>query len=147
MGLAEHAGVTLTRECTALELMKRPEIGYAMLVSLPSLGPGVGDARVAEQVEVGVRYSGYLERAREEIERQRRHEDTRIPEAFEFAGIPGLSAELQGKLSSVRPQTIGQAQRIPGMTPAAVSLLLVQLARRRCGPPADAASPPEAGAA
>jgi len=123
--------ITLTRECNVLELLRRPELSYATLMSLPALGPGVPDARVAEQVEVGVRYAGYLERAREEIERQRRHEDTRFPEDFEFAGIPGLSAELQGKLASVRPQTIGQAQRIPGMTPAAVSLLLVQLARRR----------------
>jgi len=129
--LAEHAGVTLTRECNVLELLRRPELSYDKLMALPALGPGVSDACVAEQVEVSVRYAGYLERAREEIERQRRHEDTRIPEDFQFAGIPGLSAELQGKLASVRPQTIGQAQRIPGMTPAAVSLLLVQLARRR----------------
>ena len=129
--LAEHAGVTLTRECNVLELLRRPELSYDKLMALPSLGPGVSDGRVAEQVEVGVRYAGYLERAREEIERQLRHEDTRFPEGFEFAGIPGLSAELQGKLASVRPETIGQAQRIPGMTPAAVSLLLVQLARRR----------------
>jgi tRNA uridine 5-carboxymethylaminomethyl modification enzyme len=129
--LAEHAGITLTRECNVLELLRRPELSYAALMALPALGPGVADARVAEQVEVGVRYAGYLERAREEIERQRRHEDTRIPEDLEFSGIPGLSAELQAKLASVRPETIGQAQRIPGMTPAAVSLLLVQLARRR----------------
>jgi tRNA uridine 5-carboxymethylaminomethyl modification enzyme len=129
--LAEHAGVTLTRECNVLELLRRPEISYETLMTLPTLGPGVADARVAEQVEVGVRYSGYLERAREEIERQRRHEDTRIPADFAYAGIPGLSAELQGKLEGARPETIGQAQRIPGMTPAAVSLLLVQLARQR----------------
>ncbi len=129
--LAEHAGLALSRECNVLELMKRPEVGYATLMAAPSLGPGVADARVAEQVEIGVRYSGYLERQHEEIARQRRHEDTRFPEGFEFSGIPGLSAELQGKLASVRPETIGQAQRIPGMTPAAVSLLLVQLARRR----------------
>jgi len=129
--LAEHAGLALTRECNVLELMKRPEVSYATLMAAPTLGPGVADARVAEQVEIGVRYSGYLERQHEEIERQRRHEDARIPEDFQFAGIPGLSAELQGKLAAVRPETIGQAQRIPGMTPAAVSLLLVQLARRR----------------
>jgi tRNA uridine 5-carboxymethylaminomethyl modification enzyme len=110
---------------------RRRALAYAKLMALPALGPGVEDARVAEQVEVAVRYAGYLERAREEIERQRRHEDMRIPEDFQFTGIPGLSAELQGKLSSIRPGTIGQAQRIPGMTPAAVSLLLVQLARRR----------------
>jgi tRNA uridine 5-carboxymethylaminomethyl modification enzyme len=129
--LEQHAGVVLSRECTALELMKRPELGYAALMRLPALGPGVDDARVAEQVEIGVRYAGYLERQREDIARQRRHEDTRIPADFAFAGIPGLSAELQGKLAAVRPETLGQAQRIPGMTPAAVSLLLVQLTRRR----------------
>jgi tRNA uridine 5-carboxymethylaminomethyl modification enzyme len=106
-------------------------VSYATLMAAPALGPGVSDARVAEQVEVGVRYSGYLERQHEEIARQLRHEEARIPADFEFAGIPGLSAELQGKLAAVRPETIGQAQRIPGMTPAAVSLLLVQLARRR----------------
>ena len=98
---------------------------------VPGLGPGVDDAKVAEQVEIGVKYSGYLERQHEEIEKQRRHEDTGIPDGFEFAGISGLSAELQGKLAKVRPQTIGQAQRIPGMTPAAISLLLVHLAKRR----------------
>jgi tRNA uridine 5-carboxymethylaminomethyl modification enzyme len=124
--------------------MKRPEVSYAGLMACPALGPGVADARVAEQVEIGVRYSGYLERQQEEIERQRRHEDERFPADFEFAGIPGLSAELQGKLASVRPETIGQAQRIPGMTPAAVSLLLVQLARcarmRECRGRQDAGS-------
>ena len=129
--LAEHAGIVLTRECNVLELLRRPELDYDKLMALPALGPGVADARVAEQVEVGVRYAGYLDRAREEIERQRRHEEARIPGDFQYAGIPGLSAELQGKLAATRPETIGQAQRIPGMTPAAVSLLLVQLARRR----------------
>ncbi|OHE80880.1 MAG: tRNA uridine-5-carboxymethylaminomethyl(34) synthesis enzyme MnmG, partial [Lysobacterales bacterium GWF1_69_6] len=129
--LEAATGVALSRECTALDLMKRPELDYAALMALPALGPGVGDAAVAEQVEIGVKYSGYLERQREEIERQRRHEDTRIPADFDYAGLPGLSAELQGKLASVRPETLGQAQRIPGMTPAAISLLLVQLAKRK----------------
>ncbi|MBW8311471.1 MAG: tRNA uridine-5-carboxymethylaminomethyl(34) synthesis enzyme MnmG [Rhizobium sp.] len=129
--LEAATGVALSRECTALDLMKRPELDYAALMALPALGPGVDDAAVAEQVEIGVKYSGYLERQREEIERQRRHEDTRIPADFDYAGLPGLSAELQGKLASVRPETLGQAQRIPGMTPAAISLLLVQLARRK----------------
>ncbi|KFN52021.1 tRNA uridine 5-carboxymethylaminomethyl modification protein [Arenimonas malthae CC-JY-1] len=129
--LEAATGVALSRECTALDLMKRPELDYAALMALPALGPGVDDAAVAEQVEIGVKYSGYLERQREEIERQRRHEDTRIPDDFDYAGLPGLSAELQGKLARVRPETLGQAQRIPGMTPAAISLLLVQLARRK----------------
>ena len=129
--LAQSTGIALSRECTALDLLKRPELDYAALMHVPGLGPGVDDAKVAEQVEIGVKYSGYLERQHDEIEKQRRHEDTGIPDGFEFAGISGLSAELQGKLAKVRPQTIGQAQRIPGMTPAAISLLLVHLAKRR----------------
>ncbi|MFH1599119.1 MAG: tRNA uridine-5-carboxymethylaminomethyl(34) synthesis enzyme MnmG [Pseudomonadota bacterium] len=129
--LEAGTGVVLSRECTALDLMKRPELGYAALVGLPLLGPGVDDPAVAEQVEIGVKYAGYLDRQDEEIQRQRRHEDTAIPDDFDYAGLPGLSAELQGKLAAVRPETIGQAQRIPGMTPAAISLLLVQLARRK----------------
>ncbi len=129
--LEAATGVALSRECTALDLMKRPELGYSDLVRLASLAPGVEDPAVAEQVEIGVKYAGYVDRQNEEIQRQRRHEDTRIPDDFDYAGLPGLSAELQGKLAAVRPETIGQAQRIPGMTPAAISLLLVQLARRK----------------
>jgi tRNA uridine 5-carboxymethylaminomethyl modification enzyme len=129
--LAAQAGVTLTREATALDLLRRPELDYAALTAVPGFGPGVQDARVAEQVEIQARYAGYVDRQRDEIERQRRHEDTPIPADFTYAGLSGLSAELQGKLAAVRPETVGQAQRIPGMTPAAISLLLVQLARRR----------------
>ena len=129
--LERHTGVVLSREATALDLIKRPELGYAALMRLPALGPGVDDAAVAEQVEIGVKYAGYLERQRDEIERSRRNEESRIPDGFEYAGIPGLSAELQAKLGQVRPETIDQAQRIPGMTPAAISLLLVCLAKRR----------------
>jgi tRNA uridine 5-carboxymethylaminomethyl modification enzyme len=128
--LEAATGVALSRECTALDLMKRPELGYAALAALPSLQPAVDDPAVAEQVEIGVKYSGYLERQADEIARQRRHEETAIPADFDYAGLPGLSAELQGKLARVRPETIGQAQRIPGMTPAAISLLLVRLAKR-----------------
>lgn len=124
-------GVALTREANALDLMKRPELDYAKLMMLPSLGPGVDDAKVAEQVEIGVKYAGYLDRQKDEIARQQRHETTPIPEAFDYAAVRGLSAEVQQKLERVRPQTVGQAQRIPGMTPAAISLLLVHLARHR----------------
>jgi tRNA uridine 5-carboxymethylaminomethyl modification enzyme len=126
--LEAATGVVLSRECTALELMKRPELDYAALAALPSLQPAVTDPAVAEQVEIGIKYAGYLERQHEEIARQRRHEETRLPLDFDYA-LPGLSAELQGKLAKVRPETIGQAQRIPGMTPAAISLLLVRLAK------------------
>ena len=129
--LEARTGVCLTREATALDLMKRPELGYAELMKLACLGPGTDDPKVAEQVEISVKYAGYVDRQRDDIARQRRHEDTRFPDDFSFRGIPGLSAELQGKLDSVRPETLGQAQRIPGMTPAALSLLRIQLARRR----------------
>ena len=96
---------------------------------VPTPAPGVGDARVAEQVQISAKYSGYLERQNEEIERQRRHEDTPIPAGFDFTQVHGLSAEVTQKLKSVQPQTVGQAMRISGVTPAAISLLLVHLKR------------------
>ncbi|WP_242163943.1 tRNA uridine-5-carboxymethylaminomethyl(34) synthesis enzyme MnmG [Lysobacter sp. M15] len=124
-------GIAVSRENNALDLLKRPEFDYARLVSVPTLGPGVDDAKVAEQVEIEAKYSGYLDRQREEIARQQRNEGTAIPEAFDFAAVRGLSMEVRQKLERVRPQTVGQAQRIPGMTPAAISLLLVHLTRRK----------------
>ncbi|GAB2500183.1 tRNA uridine-5-carboxymethylaminomethyl(34) synthesis enzyme MnmG [Arenimonas alkanexedens] len=129
--LEAATGISLSRECTALDLIKRPELGYATIAALPALAPGVEDAAVAEQVEIGVKYAGYLERQHDDIARSRRSEDTRLPDDFDYVGISGLSSELQAKLAGVRPETIGQAQRIPGMTPAAISLLLVCLAKRR----------------
>ncbi|MBD9370821.1 tRNA uridine-5-carboxymethylaminomethyl(34) synthesis enzyme MnmG [Xanthomonas sp. XNM01] len=124
-------GVAVSRETNALDLIKRPELDYARLMTVPALGPGVDDAKVAEQVEIGIKYAGYLDRQRDEIARQQRNEHTAVPLDFDYAGVSGLSAELQQKLAKVRPQTIGQAQRIPGMTPAAISLLLVHLERIR----------------
>ncbi len=123
-------GLSLTREASALDLLRRPELDYASLARVSGIGPAVADARVAEQVEIGVKYAGYLERQRDEIERQRRHEDTRIPAGFDYAKVSGLSAEVAQKLARALPQTIGQASRIAGVTPAAISLLLVHLKRR-----------------
>jgi tRNA uridine 5-carboxymethylaminomethyl modification enzyme len=123
--------VPITRECNVLDLIKRPEITYASLMNVADLGPGVDDEKVAEQIEISVKYSGYLDRQREDIERQRRHEDTEIPMDFDYQSISGLGAEIESKLMKVKPQTIGQAQRIPGMTPAAISLLLVTLSKRK----------------
>ncbi len=131
--LGAALGVAVSRESSALDLIKRPELDYARLMQVEGIGPGVDDAQVAEQVEIAVKYAGYLDRQRVEIERQQRNEGTPIPEAFDYAGVRGLSAEVQGKLERVRPQTVGQAQRIPGMTPAAISLLLVHLERARRG--------------
>jgi tRNA uridine 5-carboxymethylaminomethyl modification enzyme len=127
--IASTLGIELTRETSALDLLKRPGLDYAKLLSLPSLAPAVADADVAEQVEIGTKYSGYLDRQRDEIARQQRQETTTIPAAFDYVAVHGLSAEARQKLERVRPETVGQAQRIPGMTPAAISLLLVHLAR------------------
>ncbi len=122
-------GVAVSRETTALDLLRRPELDYAQLMRVPTLGPAVDDARVAEQVEIAAKYSGYLERQNEEIGRQRRHEDTAIPSNFDYAGVHGLSTEVLQKLQRSLPQTVGQALRISGVTPAAISLLLVHLKR------------------
>ena len=122
--------VPLSRETNALDLLRRPELDYTQLMRVPALGPAVADAQVAEQVQIAAKYSGYLDRQNDEIARLRRHEETQIPVMFDYAMVRGLSAEVMQKLEHSRPQTIGQAQRISGVTPAAISLLLVHLRRR-----------------
>ncbi|GAB3338460.1 tRNA uridine-5-carboxymethylaminomethyl(34) synthesis enzyme MnmG [Marilutibacter aestuarii] len=129
--VTDTLGIELSRETPARDLLKRPGVGYADLASVPGIGPAVEDAAVAEQVEIGVKYAGYLDRQREDIERARRNEGTAIPAGFDYATVRGLSAEVRQKLERVMPESVGQAQRIPGMTPAAISLLLVHLARHR----------------
>jgi tRNA uridine 5-carboxymethylaminomethyl modification enzyme len=123
-------GAPLAREYTLLELLRRPGVGYPALMTLPGAGPGVADAAVAEQVEIQARYAGYIERQRDEIERQRRHEETRLPEDLDYAAVHGLSTEARQKLAAARPVSLGQAARVPGVTPAAVSLLLLHLKKR-----------------
>ena len=120
----------LRRETRVLDLLRRPELDYAALVALPGIGPGVADAAVAEQVEIGVRYAGYLERQQADIARQQNSEQLPIPPDFDYGAVRGLSAEVLQKLEAARPATVGQARRIAGVTPAAVSLLLVHLRRR-----------------
>ena len=122
---------TLTRDSSAAELLRRPELSYADLMTLPGVGPGADDPQVAEQVEIQIKYAGYIERQRRDIERQRRHEQWRLPDDLDYAEVPGLSREAREKLQRNRPCTLGQAGRLPGLTPAAVSLLLVHLKRRR----------------
>jgi tRNA uridine 5-carboxymethylaminomethyl modification enzyme len=129
--VSDVLGIVLTKEGSALDLLKRPEIDYARLLTLPALAPAAADPMVAEQIEIDVKYSGYLDRQRDEITRQQRHETAAIPDGFDYALVRGLSAEVRQKLERVRPETVGQAQRIPGMTPAAISLLLVHLSRSR----------------
>ncbi|MCG6887370.1 MAG: tRNA uridine-5-carboxymethylaminomethyl(34) synthesis enzyme MnmG [Proteobacteria bacterium] len=131
-GALESAhGIAISKECRALDLLKRPEMNYAKLASLEGVGPGVVDAAVSEQIEIQVRYAGYVNRQKEDIERRLRHEGTPIASDFDYAGVRGLSSEVREKLERVKPDTIGQASRIPGMTPAAISLLLVHLKKQR----------------
>ncbi|GMR07882.1 MAG: tRNA uridine-5-carboxymethylaminomethyl(34) synthesis enzyme MnmG [Gammaproteobacteria bacterium] len=122
-------GAPMSRPANLLELLKRPEVSYYSLLELANAGDAVEDPKVAEQIEIQARYAGYIDRQQAEIERQRRHEDTQIPESLDFANISGLSNEVCQKLSDHRPGSIGQAGRIPGVTPAAISLLLVHLKR------------------
>ena len=128
--LNETLGVALSKESTALDLLKRPEIAYSDLMKVVGLGPGASDVKVAEQVDVQVRYAGYVARQAAEVEKNQRNEQTRIPAGFDYSEVKSLSAELREKLQHTLPESIGQATRIPGMTPAAISLLLVFLKRR-----------------
>jgi len=127
-------GSKLNKEVRAMDALRRPQVDYRSLVSLDGVGPGVADPKVAEQVEIQAKYSGYIDRQRDEIARQRKYEDAVLPDDFDFAAVSGLSNEVKQKLAHQRPVTIGQAARIPGVTPAAVSLLLVYL-KKRSGKP------------
>jgi len=108
----------------AIEVLRRPEVHYADVAGDASVAP-----EVAEQVEIQAKYAGYIERQREEVARRREFEDLALPADLDYRGVTGLSAEVQQKLSGFRPETLGQASRISGITPAAISLLLVHLKR------------------
>ncbi len=123
-------GQPLARDCTLMELLRRPEVTYDALMRLPGAGPGVADAAVAEQLEVQAHYHGYIERQAGEVARQRRSEDLALPEDLDYGDVRGLSNEVRQKLAAQRPVTLGHASRIPGVTPAALSLLLVHLRKR-----------------
>jgi tRNA uridine 5-carboxymethylaminomethyl modification enzyme len=123
-------GDELRREARALDLLARPKVDYANLMTLPGLGPGVTDPQVAEQLDIQAKYAGYIERQQQEIDRHRAQEETALPPDFPFDQVRGLSAEVREKLLRVRPTTLGQAARIPGLTPPAISLLLIHIRRR-----------------
>ena len=126
--VAEEAlGQPLNKDANLLQLLRRPGIGYADLARLPGFEPAAIAPAVAEQVEVQAKYHGYIERQEQDIARNRRDEDARFPANVDFLSVTGLSAEVAQKLSAQRPDTLGQASRIPGVTPAAVSLLRVYL--------------------
>ncbi|TXT26346.1 MAG: glucose inhibited division protein A [Gallionellaceae bacterium] len=122
-------GKRLEREYSLYELLRRPDVSYAGLMTLPGAGEPVGEGVVAEQVEIQAKYSGYIERQREEIARQEQYESMALPAAMDYRTVRGLSVEVQQKLNRHQPETVGQAARISGMTPAAISLLLVHLKR------------------
>ena len=122
-------GARLAREYSAMDLLRRPEVDYAALMTLPGVGPGVDDPAVAEQIKIQARYHGYIERQSAEIARSQAQERTALPANLDYAAVHGLSSEVREKLAAVRPLTIGQAARVPGVTPAAVSLLLVHVRR------------------
>ncbi|NOZ36748.1 MAG: tRNA uridine-5-carboxymethylaminomethyl(34) synthesis enzyme MnmG [Gammaproteobacteria bacterium] len=120
----------LSREASLWDLLRRPEVDYASLMSLAQAGSPVDSAAVAEQVEVQAKYAGYIDRQQEDIARSRRQQTRALPEDFDYASVNGLSSEICEKLQRNKPATLGQAARIPGMTPAAISLLLVYLKKR-----------------
>ena len=120
-------GASLSRETRALDLLARPEIRYADLCKLPAVAPGVEDPKVAEQLEIQAGYSGYIKRQQAEIERQRANEAIELPQEFDYERVRGLSTEVKEKLIQSRPATLGQAGRIPGITPADVAVLAVWL--------------------
>ncbi len=123
-------GRSVKRDQTLLQLLKRPEFNYQDIAKLPGVGLPDMDPKVAEQVEVQAKYSGYIERQEEEVERNRRHEETPLPEEMDYANVRGLSSEVVEKLSLHRPVNLGQASRIQGITPAAISLLRVHLKKQ-----------------
>ena len=122
-------GKGIEREYALYELLRRPDVSYSSLMSLPCAGLAVTDTVVAEQVEIQAKYQGYIERQRDEISRQENYEKTGLPENMDYRVVKGLSIEAQQKLNLHQPETMGQAARISGMTPAAISLLLVHLKR------------------
>jgi len=120
-------GNTLKKEANLMELLRRPEVSYRTLLSLPGAGEPVDDQSVAEQLEIQAKYHGYIERQQAEINKQKRHETTQLAVNFDYSHVKGLSNEVAQKLNDHKPATIGQASRISGVTPAAISLLLVYL--------------------
>jgi len=120
-------GQAIEHEYSLLDLLKRPNVTYKTLRTMELFGPWVDDDSVAEQVEVQLKYAGYIDRQQLEIDKQLRYENLRIPAHVNYAEVVGLSNEVRQKFSTLKPDTLGMAARIPGITPAAISILLVHL--------------------
>ncbi|MES9992582.1 MAG: tRNA uridine-5-carboxymethylaminomethyl(34) synthesis enzyme MnmG [Candidatus Thiodiazotropha sp.] len=123
-------GAMLSKEACAINLLARPNVDYRQLMSLDKLGPGESEPQVIEQLEIQAKYAGYIDRQQGEIEKQRANEAVSLPLDLDYASVRGLSSEVREKLQRHRPQTLGQAGRISGVTPAALSLLLIHLKKR-----------------
>jgi tRNA uridine 5-carboxymethylaminomethyl modification enzyme len=128
--LGAAGSAPISQGLRAIELLKRPEISYQMLMRMAGLEPALSIDEAAE-LEVDVKYDGYVKRQAEAVERFRHFEDARIPNWVDFATVPGLSNEVRERLSAGRPLSLGQAARMPGVTPAAVSLLAIHIKNRR----------------
>ncbi|MCT4731730.1 tRNA uridine-5-carboxymethylaminomethyl(34) synthesis enzyme MnmG [Citrobacter freundii] len=125
-----HLATPLSREASGEDLLRRPDMTYAQLTSLSAFAPALDDAQAAKQVEIQVKYEGYIARQQEEIERQQRNENTLLPATLDYRQVSGLSNEVIAKLNDHKPVSIGQASRISGVTPAAISILLVWLKKQ-----------------
>lgn len=126
----ELVSTPLIREASGEDLLRRPEVTYEKLTQTAAFAPALEDKQAAEQVEIAIKYQGYIEHQQDEIEKQKRHENTVIPERFDYSLVSGLSNEVRSKLEQHRPVSIGQASRISGITPAAISILLVNLKKQ-----------------
>jgi tRNA uridine 5-carboxymethylaminomethyl modification enzyme len=124
-------GKPMEREYRLIDLLRRPEVTYGGLMSLDGAGEALSDVQVAEQVEIQAKYQGYIERQKEEVAKTQAQESMRLPTDLDYRLVRGLSIEVQQKLDQHKPETLGQASRMQGVTPAAISLLLVHLKRRR----------------
>lgn len=129
--LAGATGEVLEREYSVIDLLKRPSISYAQLAELDIIGPALQDQQATEQIDIQIKYAGYITRQADEIARSQRSEEVIIPRDFDYAKISGLSREVVDKLTKTKPETVGQASRIAGVTPAAISLLLVFLKKKQ----------------
>jgi len=130
--LEQRMQIRISKDSNVLDLLRRPELEYASLLQqCPEFGPALSDAEVIEQIDIQARYHGYLERQQHAAEKMRSDESLRLPASIDYQAVSGLSAEVREKLMAVCPETIGQAARIPGMTPAAISLLLVHIKKLR----------------
>ena len=126
-GINALVNTPISREHSLEELMRRPEVTYDALMAIEGVGPALEDPAAADQVEIQIKYAGYIDRQQDEVEKQLRNESTLLPLDMNYRDVNGLSNEVIAKLSDAKPQTIGQASRISGITPAAISILLVHL--------------------